>query len=161
MEEGVKILKHVHEVISIGDFDYGSHRREAQGSVSAAKEHLEEALKHDTPEQRGKAAEHLEAAHVNVKKALAFSIEKYGLNDVKKEGGEPETRAAANRQLVEELPKIEFTYHLLRAVDHEIKDYKQEKKDQLKKRDEAKHQLKEQVAAQVKPIDEQIKALKK
>jgi hypothetical protein len=113
--------------------------------------------------ERAMAGEHLLAAHTNVKKALVFSIEKYGLgvSTAVKPGNEPESRAAANVQLSEALPKIEFAYHLMAATDHEVKDWNLEKKQVQKNRDMAKKQVKEQVALKVKEIDAQIKALKK
>jgi hypothetical protein len=162
--EGAKLVHRVHEVIGIGDFDYGGHRHAAQKSLEAAEGHIHAMIAHDdTIEQRKKTAEGLLEAHTNVKKAVAFSVEKYGLGVGVgvKQANEPEPRAAANRQLVEELPKIELTYHLVAAVDHEIKDYQVEKKELSKKRDDAKHQVREQTSTQIKQIEGQIKALKK
>jgi len=160
MEEAVKVLRHVHEVITTGDFDYGGHRHAAQESTKAAEHQLEKALKHDTAEERAKASKDLLAAHTDINKALRYSVEKYGLG-TGRETGEPESRAAANRQLTESIAKIELAHHLLAAVGREITDYKQEKHDLLKQRDAEKKMVHEQYAANVKPLAEEIKALKK
>ena len=42
---------------------------------------------------------------------------------------EMERRADEDQHLTKALPKIEMAHHLLMAVDHEIKDYQQEKHD--------------------------------
>jgi len=130
LETAAVHVKQTHELISVGEFDYGGNRGAAQKSLELAEHHLHETIKHNSHEQRKLAAEHVLAAHTNVQKALAFSIEKYGLgaNTTVKPTTEPESRAAANRQLSAALPNIEFTYHLLAATDHEIKDYHEEKK---------------------------------
>ena len=163
MEATAKLVREVHDVISVGEFDYGGHRGAAQKSLDLAEHHLHEAIKFNSHEQRKLAAEHLIVAHRDVNKALVYSVEKYGLgtNTAVKSPTEPETRAAANRQLSVALPNIEFTYHLLAATDHEITDYNKEKRTILSNRDGAKKQVKEQVALQIKGIDAEIKALRK
>ncbi|HJT75945.1 MAG TPA: hypothetical protein VJ739_01985 [Gemmataceae bacterium] len=159
--EALQVVRQAHGVISVGDFDYGGHRGAAQHSLKAAEHQLDRALHHDTAAERARAAHDLEAAHEDVSKALAYSLRKYGLGNGRKDGGEPETRAAANRQLQESVSKMEFAHHLLAAVDHEIKDYKEEKKALRHKRDAEKRTAKEQHAAQVKQLEQQIRALKK
>jgi hypothetical protein len=154
------VLQNVHQIISIGDFDYGGNRHAAQESVKHAEQHVEAALKHDTPDERHDTAESLQHAFVDVEKALTFSIEKYGTG-AGKDKGEPESRAAANAQLAAELPKIKLAYQILSAVDHEIKDFKEERHILREKRDAEKHELKEQIGAKVKGLEEEIKALKK
>jgi hypothetical protein len=163
MEEAARVVRHTHEIISIGAFDYGGNRAASQHSLEAAEHHIHEAIKHNTHVERAKAAEHLLVAHTDVNKALVFSIKKYGLGPVVaiQPKNEPESRAAANRQLYEALPRIEFAHHLLAATDHEIKDWNLEKIQVHKNRDLAKQKLREQTALQIKQIDAQIKALKK
>ncbi len=163
LEVAVTLVKEAREVISVGDFDYGGNRGVAQKSLDAAEHHLKETVVHNTHEQRKLAAEHLLVAHTDVNKALKYSVEKYGLgsNTAKQPVGEPESRAAANRQLAAALPNIEFTYHLLAAMDHEIKDYNLEKKVILKSRDEAKKIVKAEIALKIKEIDAEIKVLRK
>jgi hypothetical protein len=164
LEEGAKIVRHVREVIGIGEFDYGGNRQAAEKSLEAAESHIKSLIeKGDNLEQRKKAAVSLLESHSHVKKALTYSIKKYGLsveNEIK-QGDEPESRATANRHLAESLPKIELTYHLLSAVNHEIKDYQQERNELSKKRDDAINHVRVQISAKIKQIDVQIKALKK
>jgi len=163
LETSITLVKETHDVISIGEFDYGGNRHAAQKSLDAALHHLKETVVHNTHEQRKLAAEHLLAAHTDVKKALVYSVEKYGLGvaTATKPTTEPESRAAANRQLTAALPNIELTYYLLAAMDHEIKDFNAEKKIIHKNRDEAKKVVKAEVAVKIKEIDAEIKALRK
>ena len=155
MEEALKTLRHVHEIVSIGNFDYGGHRKAAQDSIKAAEHQLRWALDHDTYEERAKAARDLHAAHRDLERALAYSGNRYGFGNGKP-GGEPETRAAANRQLADAMPVIENTHHLLMAVDHEIKDYEHEKRELLKKRDEIKRKVHEEFHAQIHNLSKEI-----
>jgi hypothetical protein len=156
LDEALKSLRHVHAIISEGNFNYGGNRRAAQIAVAAAERQLKRALEHDTHEERSRAARDLQAAHRDVSKALDFSLKKYGLGNGKPERGEPETRAAANRQLVESLGTIENTHHLLSAVDHEIKDYEVERREYLKKKDEVKRKVHGEFEAKRKQLSEEI-----
>ena len=74
---------------------------------------------------------------------------------------ELERRAAENRHLMEELPKIEMAYHLLGAVDHEIEDFDAEKAKIDRKREAAKKEIREQFEAKRKELEQQLKTLKK
>jgi len=162
LEEGVKVLRHVHEVISEGDFDYGGHRKAAQESVRAAEHQLEHAAHHhESWEARKRAAEDLRHAHEDLSKALRFSLEKYGANPTNVPQGEPESRAAANQQLVGAIGQIELTHHLLTAVDHEIRDWKEARKHLNEQREQEKHALKEQIKSTVKQLEAQIKMIEK
>jgi hypothetical protein len=155
MHEGLKTLRRVHEVISVGDFDYGGHRAAAQSAVAAAEKQLKLAEEHFKPEEMVKAGKDLEAAYRDIEKALAYSVQKYGLGNGPK-GGEPETRATANRELFESLSVIENTHHLLRAVDHEIKDFEHEKRELLKRRDEKKKEAREAFHAMAEKLTREI-----
>jgi hypothetical protein len=79
IEEALKALHHVHEIISEGHFDYGGHRKAAQESSAAAERQLRRALEHDTHEERARAHRDLDAAYHDIEKALAFSLKKYGI----------------------------------------------------------------------------------
>ncbi len=162
LEAGARILHHIHDIISVGDFDYGGNRHAAQVAIKDAENQLRAAIHHDTPAERGKALHDLKAAHTEIKKALEYSIKKYGLGNGTnpKDKGEPESRGAANRQLVEALGEIEQVIHLLEAVNHEIKDYNLEKKELNKQKDEKKRELHEKISAQVKVIEAEIKRLR-
>ena len=46
-------------------------------------------------------------------------------------------------------------------MDHEVKDFEQEKHNLRAKRDADKEQTKKQFAEQIKPLEEQVKELKK
>jgi hypothetical protein len=154
--EALKTLRHVHAIISEGNFNYGGNRHAAQVAVAAAERQLKRALEHDTHEERVRAAKDLQVAHRDVEKALAFSLKKYGLGNSKTQTGEPETRAAANRQLVESLGMIDNTYHLLSAVDHEIKDYEVERREYLRKKDEVKRVVHAEFEAKIRQLREEI-----
>jgi hypothetical protein len=155
LEEGLRTLRHVHDIISEGNFDYGGNRHAAQVTIAAAEHQLKRALDHDTHEERAKASRDLGAAHRDIEKALAYSLQKYGLGNGK-EKGEPETRAAANRQLVEALGLIENTHHLLAAVDHEIKDYEHERRELHKKKEEVKKKVHAEFEAKIKHLTEEV-----
>jgi DNA repair exonuclease SbcCD ATPase subunit len=156
LEEILGTLRRVHEIISEGNFDYGGNRHAAQVSIAAAEHQIKHALAHDTHEERAKAFRDMQAAHRDIEKALAYSLQKYGLGNGKGDKGEPETRAAANRQLVEALTAIDNTEHLLGAVDHEIKDYEQEKRALLAKKEEVKKKVHAEFEAKIKQLSEEV-----
>ncbi len=157
IEEALKTLHHIHGIISEGHFDYGGNRKAAQESIAAVEHQLRRALEHDTHEERARAHRDLEAAYHDIEKALAFSLKKYGLGTNRPEKGEPETRAAANRELVEALGMIENTIHLLAAVDHEIKDYEHERRELLKKQEELKVKMHREFEAKIRQLGEEIR----
>ena len=155
MEEALKTLRHVHEIVSIGNFDYGGHRKAAQDSIKAAEHQLRWALDHDTYEERAKAARDLHAAHRDLERCLAYSGNRYGFGNGKP-GRQARDAPAANRQLANAMPVIENTHHLLMAVDHEIKDYEHEKRELLKKRDEIKRKVHEEFHARIHNLSKEI-----
>jgi hypothetical protein len=162
--EGERIARHVREVISIGDYDYGGHRIAAIKHLEHAEHQLHEAVLHPgVLAERAKAMANVLDAHTHVKKALEYSIVKYGLgvDTALKAPTEPESRAAVNRQLAVELPKIEFTYYLLVAVNHEIKDYEIEKRELLNRLNAEKHNVTERINGVIKAIDHEIGLLHK
>jgi len=160
MEAVALVLHNVHETLTIGNFDYGGNRKAALASVEVAEHHVRNALRINTFEERALAAKQLQVAHVDLNKAVEYSLKKYGLG-TGKETGEAETRATANRQLADSDQKIEFTYFLLTAVNHEITDFQVEKRNLLAQRELDKKVMRQQVALQIKQLEGQIKALRK
>jgi hypothetical protein len=150
-----RTVHEVHEVLTVGDFDYGGNRIAARRSLSAAERRLGEALEHDNFDNRAHAAKDLRVAAVDLEKALNYSISKYGLGTgVAK--GEPESRAAANVQMANSFVVIEKGHHWLAAIDHEIKDVEFEKRELLKKRDVVKRQTHEEFQAKIKLLGSEI-----
>jgi hypothetical protein len=140
--------------------DYGGYRIKAHASIEKADHQVERALKHDTPEERGKAAHDIGAVHEDLNAALIFSRE-HPLDGHGKTKDELERRAVENQRLTDALPQIEQAHHLLSAVDHEIKDYDKEKNDLRKKRDQEKKETRERIQGKIKQLEEQLNALKK
>lgn len=103
LEESVHVLHDAYEILGDRNYDYGGHRVAAQESVKAAENHLGQVLKHNTPEERGLAAKDLEVAHEDIKKALVYSVKKYGIDQVSpgNTANEKESRATANWHLRE------------------------------------------------------------
>ena len=140
------------------DLNFGGNRVHARESAENAEHQVERALKHDTWEERAKAAHDIGAIHEDLVKGLAFSAE-HPLAG--KGADELARRAVANQRLVDAEPRIALAYHVLVAVDHEIKDYKEEKKVLHEKHEAARKELKEQFHVKIKELEEQLKALKK
>jgi hypothetical protein len=104
-------------------------------------------------------------AHAELEKALRYSIEKYGVGNTTSQGlgsgatkTEPETRAAANQQLVAAAAIIEKVYGLLLAVDHEIKDYELEKKLLREQRDAMIKKTHAEFEAKIKALGSEVKS---
>ena len=166
LEEILGVLHQVRDLLSLHDngkpdhLNYNDDRAKAGKSIERAHHQVEEALHHDTAEERTKAAHDIGEVHEDLSKALAFSqAHPAAVDGTDKK--EMERRADEDQHLTEALPKIEMAHHLLMAVDHEIKDYQQEKHDLRAKRDAQKEQTKEQLRSQIKALEEQIAALKK
>jgi hypothetical protein len=159
LEEILVVMRQVREDLGHADnLNFGGNRLRARESAEQAEHQLEKALKHDTPEERAITAHDIKAVHEDIVKGLAFS-EEHPLA-----GGGPDElqrRAIANKRLVDALPVILQAHHLLVAVDHEIKDYKEEKHTLNKRREFEKKETKEQFHAKAKEIEEKIKSLKK
>jgi hypothetical protein len=161
LEEILVVLRQVKADLGHGDeLSYGGNRIRANESIEKADHQVERALRHDTPEERAKAAHDIGAVHEDLGKALVFSAE-HPLDGKGKAKDELERRAAENQRLIAALPTIGLAHHLLVAVDHEIKDYKEERNEVVKRRDHEKNETKEQFGRQVKALQEQIKSLKK
>jgi hypothetical protein len=155
IEQAIVILRRVHSILEIGDFDYGGHRHAAQEATKNAEHQLRRMLEHDTFEERVKAGRDLHAAHVDIVKALEYSLRKYGLGDVNSKN-EPEPRIAANRQLVECIPAIENAHHLLMSIDHEVKDVDREKRELHEKFELEKRKIHEQAHVRIEKIDARL-----
>jgi hypothetical protein len=158
LEEILVVMHQVREDLGHADnLNFGGNRLRARESAEQAEHQLEKALKHDTPEERAITAHDIKVVHEDILKGLAFS-EEHPLA-----GGGPDElqrRAVANKRLVDALPVILQAHHLLVAVDHEIKDYKEEKHLLNEKRELEKKETKEQFHATIKEIEEKIKSLK-
>jgi hypothetical protein len=140
------------------DLNFGGNRLHARESAENAEHQVERALHHDAWEERAKAAHDIGAIHEDLVKGLAFSAE-HPLAG--KGADELARRAVANQRLVDAEPRIGLAYHVLVAVDHEIKDYKEEKKVLHEKHEAARKELKEQFHVKIKELEERVKALKK
>ncbi len=152
MEETLKTLKHIRETLASPGWDhldYGGFRAAAAKSIHAAEHQLKRTLEHDTWEERKKAGEDIHTAHEDTMKALAYPAKAAP-------GGDASKIAATNKLLVEDLHVLDHTGHLLHAVDHEIKDYEHEKREQLKKRDEVKKKKHEEFHAKIENLGKQI-----
>jgi hypothetical protein len=159
LEEILVVMRQVREDLGHADnLNFGGNRMRARESAEQAEHQVEKALKHDTPEERAITAHDIKAVHEDILKGLAFS-EEHPLA-----GGGPDElqrRAVANKRLVDALPAILQAHQLLVAVDHEIKDYKEEKHALNERREHDKKETKEQLGKQIKGLEEQIKSLKK
>jgi hypothetical protein len=142
------------------ELNYGGNRLRARESIDTAEHQVKKALHHDTAEERARAATDIGAVHVDLGKALAFSAE-HPLDGKGIPQVELAKRAAENQRLVDALPRIEMTHHVLMAVDHEIADYKAEKVQIQEKHEAAKKEMKEEFRAKFKELEEQVKTLKK
>jgi hypothetical protein len=161
LEEILVLLRQVQIDLGRADeLNYGGHRAAARESIEKADHQIDKALKHDTAEERAKAAHDIGAVHKDLGEALAFSAE-HPLDGKGKTADELARRAAENQRLIDALPRIEMAHHVLMAVDHEITDYKAEKKALHEKHEAAEKEVKEQFHAKIKKLQEQIKALKK
>jgi hypothetical protein len=161
LEEILVLLRQVQ--IDLGAADelyYGGHRAAARESIKKADHQIGEALAHDTATERAKAAHDIGAVHRDLGEALAFSathpLDGKGLPAV-----ELAKRAAENQRLVDALPRIGLAHNVLMAVDHEIKDYKEEKKLLHEKHEAAAKEMKEQYHAKIEQLEAQLKAAKK
>jgi hypothetical protein len=150
LETALKTTHIAKQALEQGDWDFGGNRAAARRSLGAADRQLEWTLAHDTHEERVKAARDLEAAHVDLDKALAYVATKFA------SGGMPPGQLVATQQLTEAIPIIDNTHHLLRYVDHEIKDFDHEKRELLKRRDAEKHKVHEAFAAKIKQLGAEV-----
>src|SRR5271168_4009839 len=81
LEEILPVLHQVGDLLSLHDngtrdgLNYGGNRMRAHESIVKADHQVERALKHDTPEERAKAAEDIGAVHEDLRLALVFSAE--------------------------------------------------------------------------------------
>ena len=66
-----------------------------------------------------------------------------------------------NQHLTKALPKIKEAHQVLTSVDHEVKDFEQEKHNLRAKRDADREQTKKQFAEQIKPLEERSRNLKR
>jgi hypothetical protein len=161
LEEILVLLRQVNVDLGRADnLNYGGHRAAARESIERADHQIDRALHHDTAEERTKAAHDIGAVHEDLGKALEFSAE-HPLDGKGIPQVELAKRIAENRRLVDALPRIELAHHVLMAVDHEIKDYKEEKKVLHEKHKAAEKELKEQFHAKIKALEQEIKTLKK
>jgi DNA repair exonuclease SbcCD ATPase subunit len=166
LEEILVVLHQVNDLLSVygngtpDKLNYDDNRAHAHESIVRAEHQMEKALHHDTWEERAHAAHDIGAVHEDLLKALAFSAE-HPLKIDGKSKEDLERRAVENQHLTEALPKIEVAHYVLAAADHEITDYKEEKNVLNQKRGNEKNDAKEQIGAQIKELQEQIKVLKK
>jgi hypothetical protein len=159
LEEMVRTLRHVHEeVLREGDVDFAGHRKVAQEAVKTAKNQLEKTIKHNTADEREKAAHNLKVAHLEIGKALKYSLENFGSEKAKPE---TEARKVANGELREAKWQIEFTEHLLKVVHYEIKDFPAERKKLEARRESEKKSTREQYGATIGKLEAELRALKK
>jgi hypothetical protein len=161
LEEILVLLRQVQVDLGRGDeLNYGRNRVRAREAIEKADHQVDRALHHDTWEERARAAHDIGAVHEDLGKALAFSAE-HPLDGKGIPAVELAKRAAENQRLVDALPRIELAHHVLVAVDHEVKDYKEEKKVVHEKHEAARKELKEKFHAKIKELEEQVRALKK
>ncbi len=148
LEEILKTLEHIRVSVSGHNDDHLNDdlnfhgRGTVMDSVGKAEKQVKEALHHDTPEERRKADEAIQAAHKELDHCLSM---KGVVKGPEKGTAQGAAEIAATTQLLhEDVAKLEHLHHLLQAVDHEIKDYEHEKKELLKKKeDEKKHKREE------------------
>ncbi len=166
LERILGVLHQVRDLLSLHDngtsdhLNYDNYRHKAHESIEKAEHQVQRALDHDTWQERRKAGEDIHAVHEDLRKALEFSKDHPDAIDGKSKE-DLERRATENQHLTEALPKIEEAHQLLTSVDHEVKDFEQEKHNLRAKRDADKEQTKKQFADQIKPLEEQLKKLKK
>ena len=159
LEEILVVLHQVREDLGhADDLNFGGNRVHAREATEKAEHQVEKALRHDTWEERAAAARDIGAVHEHLVKGLAFSAE-HPLAG--KGADELARRAVANQRLVDAEPRIGLAYHVFVAVDHEVKDYKEEKHILHEKHEAARKELKEKFHAKIKELEEQLKALKK
>jgi hypothetical protein len=163
LKETLVVLRQLNDGLFLRQdgLDYGGNRVKARASIEQADHQIEKALKHDAAEERAKAAHDVGVVYEDLGAALAFSKE-HPLDGQGSAKGELERRAVENEKLMtESLPKIEQAHHLLLAVDHEIKDYSEEKNALRQKRDNEKNKTRQQFNAQIKNLQDEINVLKK
>jgi len=131
MKQSLQALQKVKEVWKGANPDYGGYWKAAQDTVNAAEVQLKLAGKNETPPARAAAGRDLGLAHHALERALDYSRKHYGPG---KPMSMPESQARSDQQLEQTLPILEKSHHLLQAVDHEIKDFKQEKQQILARR---------------------------
>ncbi len=159
LEEILVVLRQVKEDLGrADDLNFGGNRVHARESTEKAEHQVERALEHDTAEDRAKAANHIGAVHDDLVKGLAFSAE-HPLAG--KGADELQRRAVANQRLIDAAPRIALAHYVLAAVDHEITDWKAEKKALHEKHEAERKETKEQFHDKIKDLEEQLKALKK
>jgi len=159
MEEALHTLRHIRETMSPSghdDLNYDGLRAAAHRRIEGAEHQLKRTLEHDTHEERAKAGRDLHDAHVDIEKALAYSLKKHAPVNGKTTPEREKRYAAVNQLLQEDLPMLDHTHHLLMAVDHEIKDYEHEKRELLKKRDEIKRKVHEDFHARIHNLGKEI-----
>ncbi len=158
LEEALHTLRHIRETMPPSgkdDLNYDGLRAAAHRRIEAAEHQLRRTLEHDTHEERAKAARDIHDAHVDIEKALSYSLKKHAAGG--KTTPEKEKQyAAVNQLLQQDLPMLDRTHHLLMAVDHEIKDYEHEKRELRRKRDEIKKQVHEDFHARIQHLDKEI-----
>ncbi len=157
LEETLVLLQQVKADLGHADeLNYGGNRVRARDSADKAEHQIERALHHDTWEERAKAAHDIGAVHEDLGKALVFSAE-HPLDGKGIPQVELAKRVAENQRLVDALPRIAAAHSVILAVDHEVKDYNEEKKALHEKHKAAAKQMKEQYHAKIEALEEQLR----
>jgi hypothetical protein len=156
LQQTLVTLDLVRRTLRDADHDYGGLRVRTIRSMDAAEHSLKRAVNRQglTVAEATRAVRDLQTAQVDLEKALAYEINRFGANPPR---GNPEPQAIANRQLAEAIPVLQQTQLLLQHAHPGITDYAHEKREVQRKHEAERKQTREAFATRIHNIGRELR----